>query len=326
MARWRKVEVGTWNDEGFKSFSQNARMLWLYLLTGPRTMPFPGLVIAREVVIADDLGWSLETFRKAFAEAYGKGMAKADWSAGIVVLTKALLDSFGDPRETAKPESPNVLRSWSKSWDDVPDCELKVLYLKTLGSFAEALGEGFQQAFREAFRKALAKASRQPSPNQEKEKEQEKDSPPNPPQGGSREGSRKRVKPSDPTPDEREATTRILAALSKYSGIAYRGGVEHTRLIVARLRDGRTDLELRKVAWYCAVVREWKDKPEMQGYLRPETLFGAKNIEKYLDAAISKYRQHFGRDDDVRAAQQQALPAAREAPLLTPPSFTEEHA
>lgn len=178
MARFRKVEVAVWGDERFQALSParpNGQTLWLYLLTGPRTTTFPGLVVARDQVMASDLGWELGPFREAFREASGKGMAKADWKAGLVVLRKALIDSTGEPRDTAKPESPNVIRSWAKSWDEVPECSLKAEYLLNLESFSKALGEAFHKAFREAFRKALAKASPHPSPNQEQEKEQEQE-------------------------------------------------------------------------------------------------------------------------------------------------------
>jgi Sec-independent protein translocase protein TatA len=175
MARWRKVETGTWADERFRELSQNGRMLWLYLLCGHRTTTFPGLVVAREAVVADDLGWSLEAFREAFREASSKGMAKADWKAGLTLLPRALLDSAGEPRDTARPESPNVLKSWAKSWDEIPECPLKAEYLRHLGSFAEALGEGFTKAYLEGFRKALAKASANQEKEKEKEQEQEKE-------------------------------------------------------------------------------------------------------------------------------------------------------
>lgn len=172
MSRYRKVEVATWTDERFRELSPappNAQTLWLYLLTGQRTTALPGLVIANELVMASDLGWSVEAFREAFREVFLKGMAEASWKGGLVVLTKALIDSTGDPRETARPQSPNVVRSWAKAWDEVPDCDLKLKYLLRLEVFSKALGEAFAKAFSEAFRKALAKASRHPSPIQEQD-------------------------------------------------------------------------------------------------------------------------------------------------------------
>lgn len=163
MARYyRKVEIATWIDDRFRSLSAaqpNGQTLWLYLLTGPRTIALPGIVIGREAVLADDLGWTVEAFREAFGEASREALVEADWKAGLILLRRALFDGSGEPRETSKPESPNVIRHWEKSWDMVPECGLKAEYLLQLKAFCEALGEAYAKAFAEAFRKALAKAS-----------------------------------------------------------------------------------------------------------------------------------------------------------------------
>ena len=98
---------------------------------------------------------------------------------------------------------------------------------------------------------------------------------------------------------------RVIASLNEYSGSEYRGSDAHVALIVGRLREGRTVLDLRKVTWHCALGLKWAtEKREQMGeYLRPETLFGPKNIERYLDPALSAYRKQFGTDDDVTEAE-----------------------
>lgn len=97
-----------------------------------------------------------------------------------------------------------------------------------------------------------------------------------------------RGKPSDPTPAESASITTVLAKLSAVSGIQLRGAQAHVRLILARLREGITELELRAVVAYCG--EEWKNDPKMQRYLRPETLFGPETIARYLDPARTLYR------------------------------------
>ncbi len=136
----------------------NGQTLWLYLLTGPRTRIIPGVITGREAVMADDLRWPVAGFREAFAEASGKGMAKADWDAGLVYLPKALMDSDGDPRDSQRPESPNVVKSWAREWFELPECDLRTLILQDVKSFCETLGESYLEAFNEAFAKALRKA------------------------------------------------------------------------------------------------------------------------------------------------------------------------
>lgn len=154
MTRYRKVEIGTWNDRRFRELSPqppSGQTLWVYLLCGPRTTIFPGLVIATEAVIASDLRWPVSaelfdapsagprSFREAWKEVSDKGMAVSDWFAGVVMLPKALRDSAGIPRASAMPGSPNVFRGWARAWGDIPECELKTEYLRELGRFAQAI-------------------------------------------------------------------------------------------------------------------------------------------------------------------------------------------
>ncbi|TXH57062.1 MAG: hypothetical protein E6Q97_05065 [Desulfurellales bacterium] len=80
---------------------------------------------------------------------------------------------------------------------------------------------------------------------------------------------------------------QLLELLSERSGVAYRGGKEHVRLITARLSDGYTVDDLRLVIGYCADEKGWQGDPKMQCYLRPETLFGKATIARYADPARS---------------------------------------
>ena len=283
MSRYRKVEVRVWLDEDFRSMSPNGRMLWLYFLTGPATIAIPGVVIGREAGLADDLGWSVSTFREAFGEASAKGLVKADWKAGLVVVRKALIDGSGGPRESNRPESPNVLRSWAKSWDDVPECELKTSLLRTLGTFAEALGEGFAKAYREAFAKALAKASRHPSPNQEQEQEQE--------YRESSEHDSLVLIPDLAEPVRRpdraaELATACCAEINRLTGRSTEAGFHPetkstVRLAQALAKAGRTAEQVISVVR--AKHAEWGSSSTMARRVCPSTLLAADNFDKYLE-------------------------------------------
>ena len=61
----------------------------------------------------------------------------------------------------------------------------------------------------------------------------------------------------------------------------YRGAPPHIRLITARLREGCTEADLRKVIHYAASPKAdgglgWADDEKMRHCLRPETLFGSR--------------------------------------------------
>ena len=82
----------------------------------------------------------------------------------------------------------------------------------------------------------------------------------------------------------------MLDKLSRESGTPFRAtSVTHQRVLVARLREGVTEDELRAVILHCADPKPhglgWRDNPEMRVFLRPETLFGPTTIERYLPAA-----------------------------------------
>lgn len=108
---------------------------------------------------------------------------------------------------------------------------------------------------------------------------QDKDSA-TPPAGGSRARSKPKF-----TLAELESVRVVLEKLSKQNGVRYTGTDAHKQLIVNQLRLGVAEMDLRAVVGYVADELGWKNKPEMVGYLRPETLFGPKTISKYLDPA-----------------------------------------
>ena len=169
MARYRKFDLRTWSDEKFRSLTPlppSGQSLWIFFLLGPETTSIPGLFEAADVVLAHRLRWPMKAFREAFREVSVKGMAKADWEAGLVWLPNA-------PRYN-KPESPNVIRSWGPIFDELPECELKREAYQTLKAFAQGWGEGYEEAFREALREPSGKAMA----NQEQEQEQEQETNP----------------------------------------------------------------------------------------------------------------------------------------------------
>ena len=181
MSRYRKVEVRIWSDEKFRALSPvqpSGQGLCFFLLTGPHTGPIPGLFRAGRAAMAEELGWPLEAFDEAFREVSEQGMAKADFAARLMWLPNAIKHN--------KPESPNVVKSWSAEFDLLPECPLKLEALEAIKTFVCSLGPGFSSAFAGAFEahgkpsgKASGKPSGKPSgktmPNQEQEQEQEQE-------------------------------------------------------------------------------------------------------------------------------------------------------
>jgi uncharacterized phage protein (TIGR02220 family) len=111
-------------------------------------------------------------------------------------------------------------------------------------------------------------------------------------------GRPKGPRANDATEAELASVASVLGKLGAQNGVRYSGSEAHTRLIVGRLREGLSEMDLRKVVLYCAKAEgmEWATKPEMSRYLRPETLFGPTTIARYLDAARAWYETLAGGD------------------------------
>lgn len=171
MARYRKIDVRLWGDDRFQALSglePSGKALWLYLLTSPNTNSIPGLFRAGEAAMAEELGWPLKAFREAFGEVIAQGLAKADWKTRIVWIPKA--------QKYNRPESINVVVAWRVSWDELPECPLKVEAHQSLKALTDGMGEGFALAFAKAC--PMAKALPRAIQEQEQEPEQETPLPP----------------------------------------------------------------------------------------------------------------------------------------------------
>ncbi len=182
MARYRKIDIRMWGDREVLRLSRpqpNGQSLWVYLLAGPATGIIPGAYRVREGGLADELGWPLEAFREAFAEVNGdafrdgvghgahKPLAKADWDAGMVWVPNGIKHN--------PPQSIHVITSWSETWDELPECDLKLEAYHGLRAFVEGMSKGFLKAFDEAIPRPSWKASQKASAIQDQDQDQDQD-------------------------------------------------------------------------------------------------------------------------------------------------------
>lgn len=71
MGDFRIVNSRVWNDEKFRTFSDDARLLWLYCLTNPH-MNSLGCYVISKATIADDLQWTPKRLALTFSELLAK--------------------------------------------------------------------------------------------------------------------------------------------------------------------------------------------------------------------------------------------------------------
>jgi hypothetical protein len=146
MARYKKIDTRIWGDRKFRQLSPPkpcGQALWWRLMVPREATNIPGLFSTTESALAESLQWPLKGFRAAFAEISDQRMATADWKAGLVFLPNGI--------KFHKPESPNVIKSWRAPWDEVPECELKLIAYTILRGYVEKeLSKAFLEAFDEA--------------------------------------------------------------------------------------------------------------------------------------------------------------------------------
>ncbi len=316
MATWRPVDNRVWGDRKFLSLSEDGRVLWLFLLTTTFARSIPGVIVAGEAALSEELGWSVERYRKGFRELLEKGLSVSR-EGRLIWLKNAL--------RYQRIAGPNSIKGMAKIWDNVPDGQLKHELWQALKVACKSWDRLFLKGFPEPIRNSLPNGLTQ---EQEQEQEQEQDQEQEieeeratpaaraglPPRellkvkvdaatGDVGKRRARKPKPSEPMPDERAAAMRVLAKLTERNGVQYSGAKAHLALIVGRLREGIPEMDLRYVIAYCAAAKGWADDPKMQDSLRPETLFGPETIWRYLEPAKSWVNKLPPEDDQQQQPQ-----------------------
>lgn len=168
MARYRKIDVRMWNDRKFRELSDNAKLVFILLLTHPDTTQI-GTIRTRVSNLADELGWQRDAMSHAIQEVTLNGMIDADEKAGLMVINNFL--------KYNAPSSPNAFKSWPELIDLMPECDLLDRHVASLKAFVDSLSTGMRNAIpndlMDAIKDAILRVNEQPSRIQEQEQEQE---------------------------------------------------------------------------------------------------------------------------------------------------------
>lgn len=170
MARYRKIDVRMWNDRKFRELSDNAKLVFILLLTHPDTTQI-GTIRTRVSNLADELGWQRDAMSHAIQEVTLNGMIDADEKAGLMVINNFL--------KYNAPSSPNAFKSWRELIDLMPECDLLDRHVASLKAFVDSLSTGMRNAIpndlMDAIKDAILRVNEQPSRIQEQEQEQDKE-------------------------------------------------------------------------------------------------------------------------------------------------------
>jgi hypothetical protein len=168
--RYRKISCAFWADERVRTFTDDGKLAFLFLLTHP-AMTSVGAMRATMAGLADELGWPRRRLERALAPAVESKMIEVNPAAAYLSLPKFLRHN--------RPESPNVCKAWGSLIAMLPECpERQATVDRCRAILAEHveqgdLGVAFGKAFEEGFREAFGKAFRHPFANPEPEQEQE---------------------------------------------------------------------------------------------------------------------------------------------------------
>ncbi len=154
MSRYRVVYCLIWNDDKFPFVSDDCQLVTFHILTTPYSSPF-GCYKASMEALASEKRWDIAKYRKAFKEGSRAGFYEYDEKHQMVFIPSFL--------KYNPPNNPNVLKSWGKVFNELPNSKLKNKCLKALTDLVEGFGEAFTKAFQEGFEKPLAKV-RVPDP------------------------------------------------------------------------------------------------------------------------------------------------------------------
>ena len=197
--RYRKISVQIWGDEKVRRLSNDGKLAFIFVLTHPN---MTGIGAMRGII--SGLAKELKVSEKAFREAFKEGLLEACEEAALIVAPRFL--------DHNAPENPNVVRSWVKLADSIPECALQRKHFARVKAFLE----GFGKAFAEPWLKGMPKGMPNGMPKQEQEQEQEQkqDLPPTP--QGERGGVKKRKSSQKPKATYPEAFEAFYLAYPRH--------------------------------------------------------------------------------------------------------------
>ncbi len=318
MARYRKVDPRIWNDKKFNELSNDAKLVFFFLLTHPH-MTALGAMRATIPGMAAELGWNEKAFREAFEEARSKAMVKHDEKASFVWLPKFL--------KYNKPESPNVVKAWGEAYDLLPECKLKDQLCQQIRHFLEELSKGFREALPEAFAKTSLNQEQEPEQEPEQDKREF-------PDGNSSSSQSDADQTASPEPAERETKNEEANNGSKRSGEHKHTPCPHERIIelyhqelpelpVVQAWNGtsrknlqarwREDSKRQSLDWWQWFFREYVKKSNfLMGRVKDfqatlSWIVRPKNFEKVLNGQYVNHGPNTGSpltDQNYRVAQE----------------------
>jgi len=142
MLRYNPVSPAFWSDPVVRGYSDDARLLALYLLTCPHRTA-EGLFRLPTAYMISDLQWVPERFAEPFAELLASGLIEYDEQASVCLITVAL--QWG-----AAPNRNQAIAA-ARLIEQLPETPLLQRFLTLAETHVERLAEVLRERFPEGF-------------------------------------------------------------------------------------------------------------------------------------------------------------------------------
>lgn len=157
--RYAKISRQIWNDAKFANMSDDAQLLFLFLILHPN-MTMIGAIRASEAGIAAEKKWTAQRVSKGLGELFRNGLINRSEEANLIVLPNFL--------KYNAPANPNVVQGWESIVGLLPECDLLTQYYQHCAEFVETLGKRYVERLPEPFRNGCLNGM----PNQKQEQKQ----------------------------------------------------------------------------------------------------------------------------------------------------------
>jgi uncharacterized phage protein (TIGR02220 family) len=271
---YRKIECRIWADKKFLRWKPQTKLVFFYLLTGRHTHQIPGVIVGYRQEIEAAIKHAdaiVDNTTDAIADAIRDIIA----DGCLMVCEVAPLMYLPNALKHNKPVSPGQVKSWAKSFNEVPDSPLKNVIFRDVNIILGPMSDGMRNAFADAI------------PDTETETETEV---------SNKEVLKKEVKKKKQKTRKRDAAEGKLAQacahivithLAKTTGRDFQITQTDVKRFQRLIHEGHTkDRMIDVVNWACETWNgEWVDR------ITPKALFKIEKFEDHWQAARTRKPQ-----------------------------------
>lgn len=141
--RYRKIPPSLWNDPQFSRFSDDAKLLYLFISTHPN-MTMCGAFRATLSGLAEELKWDSKRMAnvwQTFGVTFQERWLNVDKEASLIICYHYVLHN--------SPDNPNIAKKIRKAFDELPMVALTYQYFQHVKKIIESLGQTFGVTFQE---------------------------------------------------------------------------------------------------------------------------------------------------------------------------------